>query len=500
MAGYHHAHGKQDMRTEIIAPHSSLYSGPFGRLFRHLPPYSPPRNTDKEKEEYLRELAARMIETSGKSQTAFDNNRIPAGYTYFGQFVDHDITFDPTSSLQRRNDPNRLQNFRTPRFDLDNIYGSGPADEPFQYDPNDPAKLLIGPLLKAETFSIAGTEVSVFIPDSEATEDDLPRNLHGTALIGDPRNDENIFVSQLQLAFLKFHNAVVDHVRNEGRVHESSVFAEAQRLTRWHYQWVVIKDFLERICGDDDLIEDLLPDTDKGCPRRARLCYYKYRNDSYMPVEFSVAAYRFGHSMVRPAYQLNKLVGRDPNLPIFTVDPDADPLTHFGGFRPLPRFWTIQWDLFLEINCSDPQKSRRIDRFLSKPLGKLPDNIDAINRSLAFLNLVRSWRMGLPSGQRVAKAMCITEDILEPFEDFEDPLWLYILREAEEHGDGKHLGPVGARIVAEVFIGLLAGDPLSFLNIEPCWKPIFPSEGSDFQLRDILRFAGVALTEDDLSF
>jgi hypothetical protein len=192
--------------------------------------------------------------------------------------------------------------------------------------------------------------------------------------------------------------------------------------------------------------------------------------------------------MIRPSYDLSF---RLPDIPIFVPQATPDELADLRGFRPLPKLATIQWDLFVEINGSDPQKSRRIDTHLAPGLKTLPGLDPA---SLAFRNLVRGWRMQLPSGQAVARAMGI-----RPLDQGDDPLWFYILKEAAHAEQGLKLGPVGARIVAEVFIGLLAGDPLSFLNVEPDWKPEFEHKGSRFELRDIFRFAGVPLTEDDLN-
>ena len=131
------------MRTHGIEPRglrpvtlSTLFEGRFGRRFRKLPPAPPLDPT------HLQELARSMREPEATGGGGWggpsappvdlDNPDIPAGYTYFGQFVDHDITFDPASSLERENDPDALTNFRSPRFDLDSVYGSGPEDEPFQ--------------------------------------------------------------------------------------------------------------------------------------------------------------------------------------------------------------------------------------------------------------------------------------------------------------------------------------------------------------------------------
>lgn len=474
-------HGRKAAAMHITAPRSTFYQGRFGRLFRWLAPWQPPGQTEEEQIQSIVELAETAFEPADGG-SGFDNAAIPAAYTYFGQFIDHDITFDPTSSLERHNDPERLHNFRTPRFDLDSIYGRGPDDQPYLYedpgvDPNnDGSRLLVG----------SG-------PD-ETDEPDLPRNQEGVALIGDPRNDENIIVSQLQLALLRFHNRMVERVRADG-VAEDAVFSEAQRLTRWHYQWVVVHDFLKRLCGKQ-FVDGLLYRT--GFPGQPHLICYGYEYQPFMPVEFSVAAYRLGHSMVRPDYHLNDTLTEFRNgapLPIFgTEDTEATP-ENLRGFRPLPAFWTVQWDRFVAHQGADPQKSRLIDAKLAPPLMRLSASIAPERPSLAFRNLLRGWRMGLPSGQAVARYL--DTQVIEP--DQSTPLWLYILKEAESLGDGgQRLGPVGARIVGETLVGLLAGDPLSYYRMQPSWTPTLDAEGDTFELRDLLRHAGAPMTRADV--
>jgi hypothetical protein len=226
------------------------------------------------------------IRSAADADPEGDNPDIPSGYTYFAQFVDHDITFDPASVLERANDPDGLHNFRTPRFDLDSLYGGGQAQSPFLYDEEDPVKLLVG-----------HNTATIHEPE------DLPRNQQGRALIVDPRNDVHVIVSQLHLAFIRFHNAVVDHLRDQFHP-EAELADEVRRLTCWHYQWVVIHDFVKRLVGPDVLAEVLVEDKrTKGW--KADLRFYTWRNTPFMPVEFSAAAYRFGHSMVRAGYKLN---------------------------------------------------------------------------------------------------------------------------------------------------------------------------------------------------
>lgn len=489
-------------------------------MFRNLPVYA-------QAEADLVALAKSMIQKleTGKPldqplgvDDEDENPDIPAGYTYLGQFIDHDITFDPVSSLQRQNDPDGLEDFRTPRFDLDSVYGRGPADQPYLYEA-DGLKLLLGRDV-ATASSFGGP--------------DLPRNTphsgQARALIGDPRNDENLIVSQLQSVFLRFHNAVVDIVKAaEPQLGKDDVLKEAQRLVRWHYQWVVVHDFLPRILGGkleggqgQKIIDDMLGrrtfktgfDGPTGpievVTYRPELLFYDLHRAPFIPVEFAVAAYRFGHSQVRPSYFINDFVKGftevpDPTrpekpfrTPIFSLDPNE--LANLNGFRTLPDDWGFDWKFFYEMpgrGADLPQPGYRIDATLVNPLAILPDKKADDDRpfSLAERNLLRGLKLGLPSGETVAATMGLdplTPDDLEitqPSLIENTPLWYYILKEAEILCDGRHLGPVGARIVAETFIGLLWGDPLSYLRVEPTWTPDFAGDDRVFGMPELITFA-----------
>jgi hypothetical protein len=399
-------------------------------------------------------------------------SKTPAGYTYFGQFVDHDITFDPASSLQRQNDPSGLLNFRTPRLDLDNVYGRGPADQPYLYDQEDvnpntgkAEKMLIGQIAKSK------------FPD-------LPRNVPvkkpegARALIGDMRNDENAMISQLQLAFLLAHNTLVERAR---KLKMSDPFEAARRTLRWLYQWVVWNDFLPHVTLKD--VHKCALQLNKACGgRKVWECgldgVYKWRNQPFMPVEFSVAAYRFGHSMVRNSYQTNHPHrGFGSFAPIFdncSPPPTGGP-DDLRGFRRMRLANVIQWDWFLKMTTSSgpfPQNARKIDTKLSNALACLHEGPagDPLN-VLAFRNLKRGWTFGLPSGTDVATKWCVKPAKLGKGEP--DALWYYILKEAEQQGSpkGQTLGAVGSIILCATFAGLLKGDPCSFLNMDPCWTP-----------------------------
>jgi hypothetical protein len=429
-------------------------------MFRELPAFGP-------SDAALKALADSMADAPG---AAGDNPDIPSGYTYLGQFVDHDITFDPVSSLDRLNDPDALTTFRTPRFDLDSLYGRGQADSPYLYDAEDPASLLVGLNTGAEHEPV-----------------DLPRNRQGRALIGDPRNDVHFIISQLHLAFIRFHNAVVDHLRF--RVAPGELFAEARRMVTWHYQWVVIHDFLARLAGPEVLGDVLV--TARTGRARAQLSFFTWRNRPFVPVEFSAGAYRFGHSMVRADYRINDTL---EVLPILTDIRVANPLQHLGGFRTLPKGWTVQWKhLFPLDDATPPQPSRRLDTRLAEPMRKLPPAVDPPRRSIGLLNMLRGRSLQLPSGQAVAAAMGAAVDTAQLGLTGETPLWFYLLRESEVLAEGRRLGPTSGRIVAEVLVGLLKGDPSSFLRQQPAWTPELPAaEEGAFTMVDLLRFAGVA--------
>lgn len=478
-------------RGADTVPHSIFLEGRFGRMFRNLPAFEP--DLDENTHEPMRSLAEAMREPEDGAPQPEDqwqpsreeiDSDIPAGYTYLGQLIDHDITFDPVSSLQRQNDPEGLHNFRTPRFDLDSLYGAGPNNDPFMYDPD-----------------IDAGRTAMLLGRNENDEPDLPRNVlppeedgdpRGRALIGDPRNDENIIIGQLHLLLLRFHNKVLEAVRGEQpALGPDTLFEEVQRVVRWHYQWVVVHDFLERIVGAN-IVANALADQQyevvggSASVKRISLQFYGWQRNPFMPVEFSVAAYRFGHSMIRPRYKINDTV---PELPIFPAGPNPGRFEAFHGFRPLPPSWTIDWQFLFETgDGSKLQMARRIDTKLAGPTFNLPGLSPA---ELARRNLVRGVRLGLPSGQRVSRAMGIeplTDDelgITEISNVFTEnaPLWFYVLREAELRGGGR-LGPVGGRIVAEVLLGLLKGDPFSYLNVEPNWTPSLTD--GDFKMPDLI--------------
>jgi hypothetical protein len=480
-------------------PKSVFYdSGRFGRLFPTLPPFAA---DTKLLREALAELGAKkgpmdadddltdpvtLITDPAKSAKNPDNPSMTAGFTFLGQLLDHDMTFDPTSSLARQQDPEAIRNFRIPALDLDSLYGGGPTASPHLYDRSidgGRTSLLCEAIPNAESVSI-----------TTAPRFDLPRNNQRTALIGDPRNDENLVLSQLHAALLNFHNRVVDDVKSELGVGYTlgELFSEAQRVVRWHYQWLIIHEYLVTTVGQD-LVDEVV---NNG------LKHFTWRNDPYIPVEFSVGAFRFGHSQVRPSYRANfGTSASDPAQQFFALifDPTAadgdDPPDLRGGCRAPRRF--IDWQTFFDFGDGRARRNKKLDTKLSTVLFELMGQPSEEPTSLATRNLLRHLALKVPSGQRVAKAMKLPVLATADLEDLGDfhvekrtPLWFYVLREAEVAENGERLGPVGGRIVAEVIVGLIRGDRQSYLNQDPDWTPTYGTNES-FGTVDLLKAADV---------
>jgi hypothetical protein len=460
----------------------------FGRMFPGLPPFIPADDRRRaaladmgkpggimDAKDPLQEGPIRLITNPELSPNNVDNPTHTAGITFLGQFLDHDMTFDTTSALGIPTQPETSPNGRTPALDLDTVYGGGPTASPTLYQ-SDRVKLRI---------------------ESSGLFEDVPRMANNTAIIGDPRNDENAIISGLQSAFILAHNRAVDQVRSQG-VPVAQQFAQARQLVTWHYQWIILNEFLPAIIGAT-LTREILTN--------GRRFYRPEPGPAFIPVEFQGAAYRFGHSMVRPSYRLN-LAGNADGTPFFgfIFDPagenQADPVDLRGGRRARRRF--VGWQTFFDFGgdqTTNVRPNKRIDRRISTPLFNLPLGAIASGDAPTALpqrNLLRHLTWGIPAGQRIAQAMGNQMLHLQELAGYgvalenQTPLWYYVLAEAELLASGLTLGPTGGRIVGEVFIGLIQLDPNSYLRMQPSWRPTLPSQtAGTFKMADLLRFARV---------
>ena len=359
-----------------------------------------------------------------------------AGWPIFGQFVAHDITAD-RSNLRSHTNTAELRNARSPQLNLECLYGDGPTGHPFLYQRDDSAKFLLG---------LDGADVQ--------------RNAEGMAVIGDPRNDSHMLMSQLHLAMLKAHNAFVDEARRTGTSNDRA-FDEAARQLRWHYQWIILHEFLPTLVGET-LVKQVLQEG-----RR----WFQAKHGIFIPLEFADAAYRYGHSQIRHRYQLNSPTDAVPLFPDLL------------GFRVVPRERVIDWTLFFDTPGAKPaQRSKKIDGKLVRALIQLPVAVTGEceiedYHSLAVRDLQRGQGVGLPSGEALARHMGILPLTAEQVGiasagwQGETPLWYYILREADVCTGGHRLGPVGGRIVTEVLVGLVEADSTSFRQNSPDWRP-----------------------------
>lgn len=453
-------HGFDNRGLNVPRGRFNQQSGRFGRMFpelRSLKEFNPGP------EELGKVNGALDGGNPPPSDTSQNNPRIKAGYTFLGQFLDHDLTLDTTSQLEQQVDVNATTNFRTPALELDSIYGLGPAVQPHLYDRDKPFRLLLSP-----------------------DGNDLPRNSQGTALIGDPRNDENAIIAQLHLIWLKFHNQVFEKEFASMPVGLAR-FVAAQKLVRWHYQWLIVNEFLPRICGSN-----LVAKTVANPP-------FEFPDHAFMPVEFSVAAYRFGHSQTRPGYLLAR-TGGIRAAALFPDDPSIpNSVGDLRGFRPIPAELRIEWNTFFGPTA---QASKLVDTKLSSVMLRLPDGVVPPGtpdkfRSLATRNLQRGIDVRLPAGQRVACRLRIPNRLSEDeiwntngvkVGSGPAPLWFYALREGEVRANGRRLAGAGAAIVARTFIACLMADQASYLWQEPDWIPTLGKNGR-FTASDLVSYA-----------
>jgi hypothetical protein len=476
----------------------------FGYMFEEL--QKDPLNLLPESKETVENLRKLSDEESMKDPGTkkVPGVLVPTAYTFLGQFIDHDITMEAGSKEIRdiaKEDlkpipfekvKKELVNYRSPNLELDSVYGFKEAvakpDIPLDLHKK---KFLLGEVSQPET-----------LPLGKDAYNDLPRiksedpKSNRVARIGDPRNDENLILAQLHVAFLRAHNALVDRINCK--------FNEARELIIQHYQWIVLEDFLPRV-ADPAIVKSVRQEGPKF--------FDKTKEDFFMPLEFAGAAYRFGHSKVRNTYmEFNKKVGPAGLDMLFRF-------TQFSGtFGALTEhqingMWVIDWTSFLRLDDED-FLSRPIDTTLSETLLNLMledgKPLSGVKRNLAIRNLFRGYLLSLPTGQAVARAVSAKSPEIKPMTDYEiasvaaskaqlkalvegkflerTPLWFYILAEAAYDNGGHRLGPVGSTIVAEVLIGILRYSDFSILS-DPSWKPTLGPVPHKFDLSDLLTLA-----------
>ena len=352
----------------------------------------------------------------------------------------------------------------------------------FLYDDAGRPRVTISPLgfRTTQVYDTRGRVAAVINPLGNRTSFAYDADNNRTAVIADARNDENIVVAQLHLQFLKLHNKLIA---------QGLGFEEARTTIARHYQFIILTEFLPLICGQatvDDVVEN------------GNQFYQPVSSNPFMPVEFSAAAYRFGHSMVRDTYNYNR---------VFTTA-TLSQLFEFTGisFAPIPSIWIADWRRFFHIDPGvTPNPSRAIDPFLASTLANLP-HFPAGENVLALRNLIRGDSLGLPSGQGVASVVGAGSETLPPAQiatgpdgavaaqhglHTSTPLWYYILKEAQVTRDGTRLGPVGARLCAEVLVKLIQVTPNSILNTIPRPTPTLPrTDPNRFTIADLIRFVG----------
>jgi hypothetical protein len=426
-----------------------------------------------------------------------DPEPIPAGYTYLGQFINHDITLELSAKDEqpippwglRRVTPDELRNGRSPFLNLDTIYGF--FDGSLEGKGFTRADLLTGDsgaeLKLGDTGPVPGWGMGF-------AGKDLPRIPgQSAAMIVDARNDENLAIAQTQLAFMRFHNAIV-HRGLAGAAQKP--FEAARELVIQYYQWIIVHDYLPRIVKKSVLADVLL---------NRNQFYFPDKEFPFVPIEFSAAAFRVGHSMIRSSYNWNSTFNRDPGHTPATVS-QLQQLTGSGGGlvnNQLPFDWAVNWNWFYEISIFDQgQKlnfASSIDTRLSEGLGTKPMIREL---SIAARDLYRGRIHGMPTGQDVAlvvlgskKRVLRAEQIaallppgLKSIFSAETPLWFYLLAEAAIEERGSNLGEVGSRIVAETVIELIRHTTPSIFETNFSPNPLWSAWDGKFGMKELLRF------------
>lgn len=534
LAAVKDAAGSDGRAAGLTAP--PAIGGPFGYYFDRAP--EAPHAADTATR--LDALADAMVEASTAPESEAQNSDIPPVFTYLGQFIDHDITANTDretgpsiidgpglTPIPRSNVVQQLVNLRSGFLELDSLYGDASGQGAFAQKlarlmrhptlkgkmrlgvatatdgnrpplPADPAAdlLRLGRLIGA---GVTLAELQALPPALQGNFLKAGQPIVQKAIIGDARNDENLIVAQLHCAFLRLHNKVVDTSPAGGSASSDATFEAARKLVRWHYQWLIVNAYLPTVCDPATVDRVKAAEAPLYAAFHARSASAGQRQMP-LPLEFSVAAFRFGHSMVRGAYDHNRFFGRSedgsptiipraPFVQLFNFTGNGDPPMSPGGTTPsaptLPNNWIIEWDRFVESNPALTDRgARKIDTRLAFPLSDLKNEPSGLFKHLARRNLRRGHRLNLPAAQDCIAALAgvygpAGGGAVEPLSEAvltsgatgaavsdggflrKTPLWFYVLKEAEAAG-GEHLGALGSTLVAETLIGLVVKDPSSY--------------------------------------
>jgi Animal haem peroxidase len=449
------------VKFSMVSHYSRLFGGPFAG----------------HNEMHLRELSMRMKDIpENRRGRPRRGDLAPSAFVYLGQFLAHDVTRDETNLERASATPEQTRNFHAPRLNLESVYGGGPQKSPDLYDLSENGN---------ETFLLGNTE-GMPRKNIPSTLNDFYRR-DGRPLLADDRNDQHLILAQLHVVFLQFHNRVVDYLKggafSDQAFPDETIFETAQRLVVWHYQWIVRNEFLKWF-----ILPEVLADIEKHGPRLFKPALGE--EITALPVEFTQAAFRFGHSMVQPQYEINQWIGlvRLSEL-IRTTRPGEQ-----GESLPANR--AVDWDRFTRTWGGNANFAENIDTLIAEdmfnlPAAAMPIFSKASPPPLPEMTLLRGSRIGLPSGQEACQAAGV-QSLTGAQIGFDDdgneflgdrgmnertPLWYYLLREAEVLGirrfrGGECLGPLGSRITAEVLLGVMNADPKHYLNVDSNWRPL----------------------------
>lgn len=433
---------------------------PFSRMFRREDPLYDSHAVSL--------LAGAQGPMSPPSAIAAVKPAMPAGFTFLGQFIDHDLTefravenmrhlpMNPELGARQRVAPEpdvTATNGRTGQFDLDSVYGLLGQPDPGLFNARGLFRLSFA------RRSVGNTTAARDIRRATGFRDGR--------MIADPRNDENKLIVQLHTLFMRLHNLV--HRAKPG-VHPvgSPAFVASCETVKEAYRRIVLTDYLPRLVSQSEIAPVVAALADghafyTDMDRKVRAANACPAGSAPMPVEFAQAAFRLGHSQLREGYQLNAASGR----PLFRTG-GGD----LRGREPIEDATDVDWTLFFGAAA---QPGEPLDATLPAATFRLPPPaVDAPPVSLAERNIRRGADFGVCCGQTAAVALKaryphiadpmtptelgISGEILgiDPSLATQTPLWFYILREAEvRHPGGTQLGEVGGLVVAETILGAL---------------------------------------------